>query len=206
MSSQLLTALPSVHDKCPKGSVMIIVEGNTGNRAYAEAEFSGAPEAVLARAREAALRIRRSQTRTSTNEAVEVTVGMSFQSWGEVVRITAQEDGQMTREPAIRSTRLLLLVTWVAKSRRRHRVSSVWRRRTNSAISPCSNTRPASTSACASRSARMRGASSRMARVSATASASGSSFTLTTLRLAVLCGYSTGSAFHAAAAVQVRAL
>lgn len=97
---------------------MIIAKANTGRRARAEAEFSGAREAVLARARKAALQIHRSHIQTSTDEAVEVTVGMSFKSWGEVVRITAQEDGQMTRlYIESRSKVAMTLIDW-GKNRR----------------------------------------------------------------------------------------
>jgi hypothetical protein len=97
---------------------MITVEGNMGSRAHTEAEFWGTREALLARAQESALRIHRSHLRTSTDEAVEVVVGMSLRSWGEVVRITAREHGQVTLlHIESRSRVAITLVDW-GKNRR----------------------------------------------------------------------------------------
>src|SRR5690242_12469741 len=66
------------------------VEVHGGIRAHAEATCAGPREAVLSRARAAALRIPRADLRSMTDDGFEVTVGMTFKSWGEVVRVTAQ--------------------------------------------------------------------------------------------------------------------
>jgi hypothetical protein len=75
---------------------MVTVEGNAGNRAHTEVEFSGPLKIALARAQEAALRIPRARLRSSADEAVEVAVGMNLKSWGEVVRISARPRGERT--------------------------------------------------------------------------------------------------------------
>lgn len=75
---------------------MVGVEGNGRSRAHTEATFSGPPETALSRARDAALRIPRAHLRSSTAEAVEVAVGMTFRSWGEVVRVTAHAREEST--------------------------------------------------------------------------------------------------------------
>jgi uncharacterized metal-binding protein len=94
------------------------VEVHMGIRAHAEAQFSGPPEAALARAREAALRIPRSGLRSVTDDAFEVTVGITFKSWGEVVRVTALtgEEGTLVRV-ASRSRLRATLADW-GKNRR----------------------------------------------------------------------------------------
>ena len=97
---------------------MVTVEGNVANRAHTEAEFSGPPQAALARAQDAALRIPRAHLRSSTDEAVEVAVGMTFKSWGEVVRISAQAREKKTLlQIESRSKMAITLADW-GKNRR----------------------------------------------------------------------------------------
>ncbi len=94
------------------------VEGTVGSRAHAESTFPGAPAAALARAERAAMRIPRARLRSSTSEELEVAVGMSFKSWGEVVRVTATAQGEGTvLRIESRSRFPMTLVDW-GKNRR----------------------------------------------------------------------------------------
>lgn len=94
-----------------------------GTRAHAEALFSGPPEAALARAREAALRIPRAGLRSVTDDALEVTVGITLKSWGEVVRVTAlaREEGTLVHV----ASRSKLRTTWADWGKNRRNVETV---------------------------------------------------------------------------------
>ena len=94
-----------------------------GTRAHAEALFSGPPEAALARAREAALRIPRARLRSVTDDAFEVATGITFRSWGEVVRVTAlaREEGALVHV----ASRSKLPTTWADWGKNRRNVETV---------------------------------------------------------------------------------
>jgi hypothetical protein len=105
---------------------MDTVEGNTGKRAHAEAEFSGRPpEIALACAQDAALRIPRAHLRSSEAEAVEVAVGMNLRSWGEVVRISAQARGERERTLLHIESRSKLAITLADWGKNRRNVDMV---------------------------------------------------------------------------------
>ena len=110
---------------------MVSVEGNGRSRAHAEATFSGSPETALARARDAALRIPGAHPRSSTAEAVEVAVGMTLKSWGEVVRVTAhaREKGTALRI----QSRSKVSITWADWGKNRRNVETVLEGLTGSA-------------------------------------------------------------------------
>lgn len=102
---------------------MVSVEGNGRGRAHTEARFSGPPETALARARDAALRIPRAHLRSSTATAVEVAVGMTSKSWGEVVRVTAhaREKGTVLNI----QSRSNVSITFTDWGKNRHNVETV---------------------------------------------------------------------------------
>ena len=91
---------------------MINVERNVGIRARTEAAFPGAAASALARAEGATKRIPRARLRSSTADRVEVAVGMTFKSWGEVVVITAPARGDETVLRIESRSRLPTLVDW----------------------------------------------------------------------------------------------
>ena len=94
-----------------------------GIHVHSEALFSGPPEAALARAREAALRIPRAGLRSLTDDAFEVTIGITFRSWGEVVRVMAlaREEGTLVHV----ASRSKLRMTWADWGKNRHNVETV---------------------------------------------------------------------------------